>query len=86
MNTVLKKGPLTRALNVMRQIYKDEYTFYPRTWFLPEELREFCADCRYIHEKQLKSKQVCIYKKGNSLKYLSSKSIPLKRVIQLSPK
>lgn len=58
MNTVLKKGPLTRALNVMRQIYPEEYSFYPRTWFLPEELREFHTESRYMHEKQVKSKQV----------------------------
>lgn len=58
MSSVLKKGPLTRALNVMRQIYKNEYNFYPRTWFLPEELREFQSECRYIHEKQHKSNQV----------------------------
>lgn len=58
MSSVLKKGPLTRALNVMRQIYKNEYNFYPRTWFLPEELREFRSECRYIHEKQYKSNQV----------------------------
>ncbi len=57
MNSILKKGPLTRALNVMRQIYKDEYKFYPRTWFLPEEMKEFCSECRYIHDKQVRSGQ-----------------------------
>ena len=57
MNIILKKAPLTQALNVMRQIYKDEYNLYPRTWFLPEQLREFMSECRYIHEKQFKAKE-----------------------------
>jgi hypothetical protein len=57
MNLTLRKGPLTLALNVMRKIYKDEFNFYPRTWFLPEQLKEFFTDCKYIHEKQIKSKQ-----------------------------
>ena len=55
---VLRKGPLTLALNIMRKIFRDEFNFYPRTWFLPEQLKEFCTDCRYIHEKELKSQQI----------------------------
>ena len=57
MNLLLRKGPLTRALNVMRKIFKEEYEFYPRTWFLPEQFKEFSADCRYIHEREIKLKQ-----------------------------
>ncbi len=57
MSSILKKGPLTRALNVMRQIHSDKYNFYPRTWFMPEELREFRSDCRYMHERQHKLSQ-----------------------------
>ncbi|CAF0971673.1 unnamed protein product, partial [Brachionus calyciflorus] len=54
MNNLLKKGPLTHTLNVMRQLYPDDYNFYPRTWFLPEQLKEFTQDCRYIHDRDLK--------------------------------
>ncbi len=57
MNTLLRKGPLTRALNVMRKLYNSEFEFYPRTWFLPEQFKEFSQDVRYIHEKEMKSKQ-----------------------------
>ena len=35
MNQLLRKGPLSFSLNIMRKIYDQEYDFYPRTWFLP---------------------------------------------------
>jgi hypothetical protein len=52
MNQLLRKGPLTLALNVLRSIYTDQYDFYPRTWFLPEQFDEFRTECAYIHERQ----------------------------------
>jgi tubulin polyglutamylase TTLL11 len=55
MNQLLRKGPLVLSLNVMRKLFDNEYDFYPRTWFLPEQLSEFKSDCKYIHEKQSKS-------------------------------
>jgi hypothetical protein len=55
MNQLLRKGSLTLALNVMRQIYNDEYDFYPHSWFLPEQFKEFSQDCKYIHERELRS-------------------------------
>jgi tubulin polyglutamylase TTLL11 len=54
MNNLLRKGPLTLSLNVMRQLYNKQFDFYPRTWFLPEQLNDFSTDCRYIHEHQSK--------------------------------
>jgi hypothetical protein len=57
MNFLLRKGPLTRSLNVMRSIYSKKFDFYPRTWFLPEQFKEFSQDCRFIHERQSKLKQ-----------------------------
>jgi hypothetical protein len=41
MNQLLRKGPLSLSLNIMRKIYGQEYDFYPRTWFLPV--------CKFIH-------------------------------------
>ncbi len=35
MNQLLRKGPLSLSLNIMRKIYDQEFDFYPRTWFLP---------------------------------------------------
>lgn len=54
MNQLLRKAPLTLALNVMRSVYPEQYEFYPRTWFLPEQFQDFKTDCKYIHEKQAK--------------------------------
>jgi hypothetical protein len=54
MNQLLRKGPLTQALNVMRYVYPEQYDFYPRTWFLPEQFTDFKTDCKYMHEKQAK--------------------------------
>lgn len=56
MNHLLRKGPLTQSLNSMRSLFENEFNFYPRTWFLPEQFKDFSDDCRYIHDKQLKSK------------------------------
>lgn len=36
MNLLLRKGPLIHSLNVMRSLFKKQYDFYPRTWFLPK--------------------------------------------------
>jgi len=55
MNQLLRKGPLVLSLNVMRKLFESEYDFYPRTWFLPDQLSEFKSDCKYIHEKQSKN-------------------------------
>ena len=55
MNQLLRKGPLVLSLNVTRKLFGNEYEFYPRTWFLPEQLSEFRSDCKYIHETQIKN-------------------------------
>ena len=57
MNQLLRKGPLTHSLNVMRKLFREQYDFYPRTWFLPEQFRDFATDCHYMHEQQNKHKQ-----------------------------
>ncbi len=50
MNQLLRKGPLTRALNVMRRIFKEEYRFYPKTWFLPEQYDQFNSFCQFMND------------------------------------
>jgi hypothetical protein len=35
----------------MRSLFPDEYDFYPRTWFLPEQSQQFQDDIRYIHQQ-----------------------------------
>lgn len=55
MNQLLRKGPLTQSLNTMRLLFDTEYDFYPKTWFLPEQLKEFAEESKYMHERQCKA-------------------------------
>ncbi len=50
MNDLLRKVHLTRLLNNMRLLFPNEYDFYPKTWFLPEQNQQFKDDIRYIHQ------------------------------------
>lgn len=54
MSDVLCKSNLTRALNAMRRLFPDEYKFYPRTWFLPEQREQFQKDANEIHKRDRK--------------------------------
>ena len=54
MRDLLAKSSLTRALNAMQTLFPDEYDFYPRTWFLPEQREKFEEDARLIHQKDRK--------------------------------
>jgi len=47
MPEILRKINLTRALCNLRTMFPDEFDFYPRTWFLPHQFHEFCADVAY---------------------------------------
>ncbi|CAF3667109.1 unnamed protein product [Rotaria sp. Silwood1] len=35
----------------MRTLFPDEFDFYPKTWFLPEQTQQFQADACSIHEE-----------------------------------
>ncbi|UJR37288.1 hypothetical protein I4U23_029997 [Adineta vaga] len=50
INDLLRKVHLTRLLNNMRLLFPNEYDFYPKTWFLPEQNQQFKDDIRYIHQ------------------------------------
>lgn len=50
MCDLLCKANLTRALNVMRILFPDEFEFYPKTWFIPEQIEQFQEDARVIHK------------------------------------
>ena len=54
MNDILRKVHLTRLLNNMRLLFPNEYNFYPKTWFLPEQNQQFKDDVRYIHHTDKK--------------------------------
>ena len=54
MSDLLRKIHLTRSLNHMRVLFPHEYSFYPQTWFLPEQDQQFKDDVRYIHQQDRK--------------------------------
>ena len=54
ISDLLCKINLTRSLNVMRMLFPDEFDFYPKTWFLPEQREKFYDDARWIQKKDRK--------------------------------
>ncbi|UJR11137.1 hypothetical protein I4U23_015318 [Adineta vaga] len=54
MSDMLCKSNLTRSLNAMRRLFPEEFNFYPRTWFLPEQREQFRNDATEIHKKDRK--------------------------------
>lgn len=54
MNDLLRKVHLTRLLNNMRLLFPNDFDFYPKTWFLPEQTQQFKDDVRYIHQQDRK--------------------------------
>jgi len=47
MLEAVRKVPLGRALDLFRCLFPDEYSFYPRSWFLPQQFIEFCDAVRH---------------------------------------
>lgn len=47
MAETLRKINLTRSLCNLRLLFPEEFDFHPRTWFLPQQYHEFCADIAY---------------------------------------
>ena len=54
MCDLMRKINLIRSLNIMGSLFPDEFDFYPKTWFLPEQNKQFQDDVRSIHEKDRK--------------------------------
>jgi hypothetical protein len=38
-------------------LYPDEFDFYPKSWFLPEQQEQFQKDANLIHKKDRKQKR-----------------------------
>ncbi|VDK67805.1 unnamed protein product [Litomosoides sigmodontis] len=45
MSDLSRKISLTRAISSMRQLFPDEYGFYPSSWFIPAQLDAFIKYC-----------------------------------------
>ena len=46
MLEAVRKVPLGRSLDLLRCLFPDEFGFYPRSWFLPQQFVEFCDAVR----------------------------------------
>ena len=53
---------LFRVLDQMRNLFPNEYDFYPRTWYLPEQLHQLAHDIRKMNEKRTKPRPTFIVK------------------------
>lgn len=53
----MQKANLTRALDSMQKLFPDQFDFYPKTWFLPEQRSQFEKDVRSIHESDRRRKR-----------------------------
>ena len=62
MSWICSKNNLFRVLDQMRTLYPEEYNFYPRTWYLPEQLHQLACDIRKLNEKKIKPKPTFIVK------------------------
>ena len=73
MSDILCKINLARSLNVMRMLFPDEFDFYPKTWFLPEQRDQFLEDACFMHKKDRKNKRpltTFIVKPSGSFRYM----------------
>ncbi|KAH3874155.1 hypothetical protein DPMN_037397 [Dreissena polymorpha] len=56
------KNNLFRVLDQMRLLYPEEYDFYPRTWYLPDEFHQLAHDIKKINDKRKGPKATFIIK------------------------
>ncbi|XP_060557499.1 tubulin polyglutamylase TTLL11-like isoform X2 [Ruditapes philippinarum] len=62
ISCICSKNNLFRVLDQMRALYPDDYDFYPRTWYLPEQLQQLAHDIRKMNEKRVKPRPTFIVK------------------------
>ncbi|XP_053381154.1 tubulin polyglutamylase TTLL11-like isoform X2 [Mercenaria mercenaria] len=62
ISCICSKNNLFRVLDQMRALYPDDYDFYPRTWYLPEQLQQLAHDIRKMNEKRIKPRPTFIVK------------------------
>lgn len=43
MTEMVRKITLSRAVRIMQNLFPEEYSFYPRSWILPDEFQLFAA-------------------------------------------
>uniref|UniRef100_A0A8C6Q9C0 Tubulin polyglutamylase TTLL11 n=1 Tax=Nannospalax galili TaxID=1026970 RepID=A0A8C6Q9C0_NANGA len=50
MTEMVRKITLSRAVRTMQNLFPEEYSFYPRSWILPEELQLFVAQVQMVKD------------------------------------
>ena len=61
MSDLVRKISLTRTLDTMKMLFPDEFDFYPRSWFLPQQFTEFMKYHQRKIEKWDKSRPKPVY-------------------------
>ncbi|XP_010601257.1 tubulin polyglutamylase TTLL11 isoform X1 [Fukomys damarensis] len=50
MTEMVRKITLSRAVRIMRNLFPEEYNFYPRSWILPDEFQLFAAQVQMVKD------------------------------------
>ncbi|KAK6167216.1 hypothetical protein SNE40_021304 [Patella caerulea] len=59
---IFSKVNLFRCLDVMKGLFPDEFEFYPKTWFLPQQYCQFNAAVKYMTDRKTRPKPTFIVK------------------------
>ena len=62
MVDVVKKVSLTRTLDIMHNLFPEEYDFHPQSWYLPQQFAEFSDAARRALSRTPKRKPYYIVK------------------------
>nr|XP_006822561.1 PREDICTED: tubulin polyglutamylase TTLL11-like [Saccoglossus kowalevskii] len=62
MVEIVRKVSLTRIMGQMRNLFPDEYDFYPRSWILPDQYHHFAAEVASMAKETPKQKRFFIVK------------------------
>ncbi|XP_077140988.1 tubulin polyglutamylase TTLL11 isoform X2 [Ranitomeya variabilis] len=62
MAEMVRKINLSRALRTLRELYPQEYDYYPQSWILPEEYHTFTAEVRMARDSDPSWKPIFIVK------------------------
>ena len=50
----MRKVNLGRSLDIMRNLFPDDYDFHPQQWFLPQQFADFVDAARRMNERRVK--------------------------------
>ncbi|KAL5011808.1 hypothetical protein ScPMuIL_010359 [Solemya velum] len=62
MHEICSKITLFRCLDRMRELFPDEYNFYPKSWYLPTQFHEFAYEIKQHRNQRTRPKPTYIVK------------------------